>query len=486
MQRQYFFFSFFSKKIFIDFNKIVKWQREICETYLTQNIYTSSYTVIKQKKITLILKNFRLINREKEEQLNRNIENNLTQGDELTRRKSLIICTFYCYWERVSIMSTSTKRRNVVSRTSFITSRMNLHSRKMQMQDDIEKLLSDKFSETISDSTALRLFRAVTQLLSLLFTREKNMRQKLININKKLERIESNIFKTKTNIEIYAIAIKIESLTDFDVTTTARRNLDVSTTQQKTFTEIRRKKTMMIKINNEAKKTIIRIMIIKDLMQKLKTIEKKEKNILSIRRLLSDDLKLLARFEKTRERMKQDKKLLHDITSSTTAMRRTYVVLAHDVRMSNVNTFNQQTAINQIVKQNSSLHKDLNIVRIVRTKKTERLRKEHFSLIIELISFETTNRLIKDELLNDYSHRVCEYFEKKCRIKQCFRCQKYDHVNKICRNDEKCDFCASEHFSFECKTFNEHRKCVNCVDKHSAWSFQCDVKAKKKQRFDTI
>jgi hypothetical protein len=242
---------------------------------------------------------------------------------------------------------------------------MNLQSRKMQMQDDIEKLLSDKFSETISDSTALRLLRAVTQLLSLLSTREKNMRQKLININRKLERIESNIFKTKTNIEIYAIAIKIESLTNFDVTTTARRNLNVSTTQQKIFTEIRRKKTMMIKINNETKKTIIRIMIIKDLMQKLKTIEKKEKNILSIKRLLSDDLKLLARFEKTKERMKQNKKLLHDITSSTTAMRRTYVVLAHDVRMSNVNTFNQQTAINQIVKQNNNLHKNLNIVRVV-------------------------------------------------------------------------------------------------------------------------
>jgi hypothetical protein len=100
---------------------------------------------------------------------------------------------------------------------------MNLQSRKMQMQNDIEKLLSDKFSETINDSTALRLLKAVTQLLSLLFIRESDMRQKLININKKLERIESNIFKTKTNIEIYAIAIKIENLTDVDVTTITRR-----------------------------------------------------------------------------------------------------------------------------------------------------------------------------------------------------------------------------------------------------------------------
>jgi hypothetical protein len=36
----------------------------------------------------------------------------------------------------------------------------------------------------------------------------------------------------------------------------------------------------MIKINNEAKKIIIRIIIIKNLMQKLKTIEKKKKHII--------------------------------------------------------------------------------------------------------------------------------------------------------------------------------------------------------------
>jgi hypothetical protein len=107
-------------------------------------------------------------------------------------------------------------------------------------------------------------------------------------------------------------------------------------------------------------------------------------------------------------------------------------------------------------------------------------------LIIEFVNSEMINRLIKNDLLNDYLHRVCEYFEKKCKIKQCFRCQKYDHVNKICRNDEKCDFCACKHSSFKCKTFNAHKKCANCVNKHSAWSFQYDVKAKKKQKLDTI
>jgi hypothetical protein len=105
---------------------------------------------------------------------------------------------------------------------------MNLQNRKTQMQDDIEKLLNDKFSKTINDSTASRLLKAVIQLLSLLFIKKNDMRQKLINIIKKFERIKSNIIKIKTNIEIYAIAIKIESLTNVDVTTTTRRDLNVS------------------------------------------------------------------------------------------------------------------------------------------------------------------------------------------------------------------------------------------------------------------
>jgi hypothetical protein len=97
-----------------------------------------------------------------------------------------------------------------------------------------------------------------------------------------------------------------------------------------------------------------------------------------------------------------------------------------------------------------------------------------------------TNRLIKNDLLNNYSHRACKYFEKECTLKQCFRCQKYDHVSKTCRNDVKCDFCAYEHFSDECKAINDYKKCVNCEKKHSTWNIQCVVKTREKKRLNII
>jgi hypothetical protein len=76
------------------------------------------------------------------------------------------------------------------------------------MQKDIKRLLKEKSFETINDSTTLRMLRIVDELLSLLFIKDSDIKQKLMNINKKLKRIDSSTFKTKTDINIYAIAVK--------------------------------------------------------------------------------------------------------------------------------------------------------------------------------------------------------------------------------------------------------------------------------------
>ncbi len=43
------------------------------------------------------------------------------------------------------------------------------------------------------------------------------------------------------------------------------------------------------------------------------------------------------------------------------------------------------------------------------------------------------NCLITKKLLNKYSHRTREYFNKDYRLKQCFNCQRYDHIEKSCK-----------------------------------------------------
>jgi hypothetical protein len=143
-----------------------------------------------------------------------------------------------------------------------------------------------------------------------------------------------------------------------------RQKTTTKVNSQKILSEIKKKKTMMIKINDEIEKVLFRLMIIKNLMQKLIIVKKRKKDILSMKRLLNDDLKLLTSSKKTRKRMKKNRALTYNISFFVTIMRRTYVVLTHDMRKNDIDVFNQQKVINYIIKQNLSLHKKMNIVKI--------------------------------------------------------------------------------------------------------------------------
>jgi hypothetical protein len=208
------------------------------------------------------------------------------------------------------------------------------------------------------------MLKIVDELFFLLFIKDNDIKQKLMNINKKLKRIDNNTFKTKTDIVTYAIAVKEKRFDEIEKTQNARRDLVARTTQQKIFTKFKRRKTLMMKINSEKKKTFIRHLFIKNLMQKMITMKKKKKKMFLMRRLFSENLKLFASFEEIKTRMKRNLTLMNNTISSTTTMKRTYVVLTHDVRLSSVNTLNQKTTIEKIVKQNNTLHKNLNILRI--------------------------------------------------------------------------------------------------------------------------
>ncbi len=51
------------------------------------------------------------------------------------------------------------------------------------------------------------------------------------------------------------------------------------------------------------------------------------------------------------------------IASSAHVMRRSFVILAHDVRIT-LNTSNQKTIIKRLIKNNARLHEDLEMLRI--------------------------------------------------------------------------------------------------------------------------
>jgi hypothetical protein len=100
------------------------------------------------------------------------------------------------------------------------------------------------------------MLKLVDELLFLLFIKINNIKQKLMNINKKLKRIDSNTFKIKTDNDTYAIAVKKKRFDEAKETQNARRKLVAKTKQQKIFMKFKRRKTLIMKFNSEKKKRL--------------------------------------------------------------------------------------------------------------------------------------------------------------------------------------------------------------------------------------
>jgi hypothetical protein len=149
------------------------------------------------------------------------------------------------------------------------------------MQKNIKRLLKKKNSEIINDSTILRMLKIVDELLSLLFIKNSDIKQKLMYINKKLKRIDSSTFKTKTDIDTYAIAIKKERSDEVEKTQNERRELVAKAKQQKFFTKFKRRKTLMMKINNEEKKNVYTTIIYQESHAEIDHNEKKKRKTCS-------------------------------------------------------------------------------------------------------------------------------------------------------------------------------------------------------------
>jgi hypothetical protein len=190
---------------------------------------------------------------------------------------------------------------------------------------------------------------------------------------------------------------------------------------------------------------------------------------------------------KTKQRLKQNKTLLKDVVSTIFLSRRIFEIMIRDVKMTSINTQNQQTIIEHIVRQNASMYSNLKIARIIWSKQTKINLNKKYSLFIMKIYNETTiNCLIKKELLNEYSHRICKYFDKDCRLKQCFNCQLYNQIEKSCKFERRYAICASSHHDNICTTLIERRKCVNCDENHFVWLFQCKIKIDEKNKLNDM
>ena len=71
--------------------------------------------------------------------------------------------------------------------------------------------------------------------------------------------------------------------------------------------------------------------------------------------------------------------------------------------------------------------------------------------------------------------RVTPYIPSPMR---CFKCQRFGHISKFCKNKEICNLCAQEHHDGDCKG---PKLCVNCGGDHPSNSKICSILAQEKE-----
>ncbi len=276
----------------------------------------------------------------------------------------------------------------------------------------------------------------------------------------------------------------------------AQREVDVTTTtiiasynninQQRQLKKTKREKTLIFKIRKQSEKNSLRMLFVKKLIERLQRVEKIKEDVMTTKRLFSENVKLITRSKKIKNRLIINNSLMKNVASSAYAMSRIFEILTHEVRMIDVQTSNQQKIIRRIEKQNETLHSSLRIAKIVWSRNVINEEKELSSLIVKIHSAEQINRLIKDDFLHEYSQISCELFVNNCRIKQCFNCQRYDHIDKICRHERRCSVCVESHNDSTCKISINKKKCANCENNHSIWSFQCKIRIIEKNKISNI
>ena len=248
--------------------------------------------------------------------------------------------------------------------------------------------------------------------------------------------------------------------------------------------EIGKEREIILRPNEEIAEEVQRTSI-QEIAERLKKACPLEgANITGVRKLPSGDIIIRANTVETKQRLEKNTHLQSALGGETQVIRRTFAVLAHGIRISIVNTNDQLATAKRLQDQNSTKHPGLEILRTAWPKQVHDSGKTHSSLIVEVASATQANRLIEEGLVEGYDEKQCELFDKTCRLTLCFRCHKYGHRSRACKNDPFCSICGGRHDGRICKAANKQGKhCGSCYKSdHGAWMEICPERTRQRAR----
>ena len=102
-------------------------------------------------------------------------------------------------------------------------------------------------------------------------------------------------------------------------------------------------------------------------------------------------------------------------------------------------------------------------------------KKKYVLMMMWIRNAKIANKLIQLKIIMKLNIKTIKYYKKNCKIKQCTKCQSYDHWTYFCKNKQCCAHCAQKHRFVKC--FHQKNalkwRCDFCKEFHKTFDHQC-------------
>ena len=208
--------------------------------------------------------------------------------------------------------------------------------------------------------------------------------------------------------------------------------------------------------------------------------------VVAVQRLKSGDLAIHMDSSTAKKDLEKETSWVQSITPGAAVRTRTWPVLVHGVKVADFPPTAWEEHAKRMQSENARTHPGLRITKLRWLGQT--VYKDFAPLLVEVATAEQANRLINEGVAIAYDLKMVERFDPKCRIIQCFKCQRYGHISTHCMNKQKCGHCGGIHTTDSCvdKAQATNKCCAACSGgQHASWSTACPARQRDTQRART-
>ncbi|KIW36020.1 uncharacterized protein PV06_11675 [Exophiala oligosperma] len=208
--------------------------------------------------------------------------------------------------------------------------------------------------------------------------------------------------------------------------------------------------------------------------------------LVAAHQLKSGDLQIFASTSAEVQQLKQNKGWLKGLGEHAEVVVPTYGVIVHGISTSSINIKDQKTTIQHILADNYTVIPDAKISYVGWLTREGPLKRAS-SIVVEFAAPEMANAVIHAGMAWEGQIHQCQLYDRTCRVKQCFRCNHYDHIGAQCNAFQTCGYCAEAHEAKHCRQKRVEGftpRCAVCKGAHTAWSNACPARKKELERVE--